>query len=71
MAQRKQHKNMGLLDTFRINFKKNTLDKIKSAFAFLLTDFGFKLVGTEESDEYIGKYLVTYRNIFIANLGGY
>lgn len=53
---------MGLLDIFRMNSKGNSLYEIQSAFTFLLTDFGFSLIGTEESDKYIGKYLVTYRN---------
>jgi hypothetical protein len=55
---------MGLLDIFRTNSKRNSLDEIKSTFNFLLTDFGFQIVGTEELDryKYKGKYLITYRN---------
>jgi len=39
-----------------------SLDDIKTAFDFLLTDFGFTLVGTEESYKNKAKYLTTYRN---------
>jgi hypothetical protein len=55
---------MGLLDIFRTNSKRNLPDKIKSTFNFLLTDFGFKIVGAEELNryKYKGDYLITYRN---------
>jgi hypothetical protein len=50
---------MGLLDKFKT---QTELDNIKTAFNFLVTAFGFKLVGKEEPKNFKAKYLVIYRN---------
>jgi hypothetical protein len=50
---------MGLLDNLRT---RTELDDIKEAFNFLVIDFDFKLIGTEETKNYKAKYLVIYRN---------
>lgn len=39
-----------------------TLDKINSTFTFLTTEFGFKLIESRQQDNYMGKYLLIYRN---------
>lgn len=53
---------MGLFDLFKRQPTKNVLEDIKSTFHFLLTDFGFTLIGVDKFDKYKAEYFLTYRN---------
>jgi hypothetical protein len=55
----KINRQMGLLDIFK---EKTPLDKIKSTFRFLINDYGFKLIKTENREDFKARYFLIYRN---------